>query len=162
MLCNSCNKREAAVIVQMSINGQLMSRSLCPVCAQQMHIEIAKSLARAGTVLDMLKMRTEQENTPRQAPQVPEVICSSCGHAVRDLTGNDRMGCAQCYDAFRERIAAVIVTDKAPHTPESPASDERSEIHRQLEQALVNENYEFAAVLRDRLRGSAREGDAGV
>ena len=160
MLCNSCNKREAAVIVQMSVNGQLMSRNLCPACAQQMHIEIAKSLARAGTVLDTLKKR-ENKDHPKPVPQVPEAICSSCGHAIRALTGNSRMGCARCYDAFRERIAAVIAPDKQPVQPEPSENDQRREIHRQLEQALVHENYELAAVLRDRLR-SAREGDAGV
>ncbi len=161
MLCNSCNKREAAVIVQMSVNGQMMSRNLCPACAQQMHIEIAKSLARAGTVLDTLKKRADRAQSQKPAPEVPEAICSNCGHAIRALTGNSRMGCAQCYDGFRERIAAVIAPGTVPVQDEAP-KNKRREMHRQLEQALVNENYELAAVLRDRLRESAREGDTGV
>ncbi|MGI6636067.1 MAG: UvrB/UvrC motif-containing protein [Christensenellales bacterium] len=160
MLCNNCNKNEAAVIVQMSVNGQLLSRHLCPACAQQMHMEIAKSLARAGTVLNVLKKRAEQKQSAKSAPLVPEVLCSSCGHAIRDLDGSSRMGCAQCYEAFRERIAALIRPDDPAAA--DPPKDPTKEIRRQLDQAVVNENYELAAVLRDKLRDGLKDGESSV
>lgn len=159
MLCNSCNKQEAAVIVQMSVNGQLLTRHLCPACAQQMHIEIAKSLSRAGEVLNTLRQRAEQAHADKAAQQVPEAICSACGHAIRELTGSSHMGCPKCYDAFRERIAQVIGGKDA--RPE-PAADPRKDIHRQLEEAVIAENYELAAALRDQLRNCAKEGDTGA
>lgn len=70
------------------------------------------------------------------------------------------MGCADCYDSFRDYLQRLLprISGNKSHTGKSPrASAEKPEddltaLKEKLAQAIQTENFEEATVLRDKIR----------
>lgn len=166
-LCDLCRENTASAHISRVVFGKTIQQYLCEICA-----------GRESAATDPSNS-TEKEETSESEPQekretVAEVIsdslrCPQCTTTWDRLRENGHAGCAQCYVTFEDQVYEVVAKLQfAPqHVGKSPQNalrrqrrleDSRvKQIHRlemlqrRLEEALATENYEEAAILRDKL-----------
>jgi protein arginine kinase activator len=91
-------------------------------------------------------------------------VCPRCGWTLDNLQEKGVLGCPYDYEAFEHQLnplikkahdGAVAHCGKIPtRTPrDSKREIEITQIRRQLDEAVRNEDYELAARLRDKLAG---------
>lgn len=123
--------------------------ALCEVCVAQVQV--------FGSLQKMLLPALMQQGLP-----VPQ-CCPVCHFTWQDLNQLSHLGCAECYRHFRGSIESSLMrlhgqtvhTGRRPRNQHSTAESQppgASELRQQLEQAVAEERYEDAAVLRDQLR----------
>ena len=161
MLCEKCGKNNATVMYTQIVNGQKSTLNICSACASGESIfDNFGSLLNFGT-------RHSSQNT----------VCPVCNMTLAEFSRKGRMGCGECYNTFRAHAGAMLkkihgtqkhVTDSAPQvkeevkevkeTPKNPVD----ELKEKLTKAISEENFEEAAVLRDKIREMENEkkGDA--
>lgn len=102
--------------------------------------------------------------------------CKLCGSSFDDIARRGKLGCPECYEQFGDRLAPTIERmhgrtkhiGKLPGRPavqsqpvqnehqaikkEEPAAETVADLRAQLNAAVAAEEYEKAAVLRDRIK----------
>ncbi|MHC4952614.1 MAG: UvrB/UvrC motif-containing protein [Planctomycetota bacterium] len=183
-LCQCCNQREAKIHFTELKDGKKTEMHLCEGCAQDKNMMLAfpsllSTLVKGGSG----GLAGESEAVPS--------VCPRCGIAYSEFKSKGRIGCPACYDAFApvlipllEKVhsASAHTGKHPPHEADPDASvpepstplpaaasepsapepvDEASRLQAELEAAIVAEDYELAAELRDRIRALAAsdEGD---
>lgn len=110
---------------------------------------------------------SKRTSTPARGEVSPPGKCPLCGSTLADIATTGKAGCAACYDAFGEALHALLrsVHGKAEHVGRTTAGFrakreklERLALLRQnLKDAIVSEQYEAAAGLRDEIRALEAE-----
>jgi len=152
MLCEKCGKRNASIMYTQIVNGKKSSLNLCSECASgESLFDNFGSLLSFGT-----------------RPEAGIVSCPLCGMTLAEFTRKGRMGCGKCYDTFRSQARMMlqkihgtsvhntesVKEEKKAPIPETPKK-EKSELEvlkEALQKAIADENYEEAAILRDKIR----------
>ena len=153
MKCNKC-QNEASFFYSETVNGQKASLALCADCAKAAGFftgATAKSLED-----DLYSVLFQKKQSP------PSKSCPTCGTTWQSISGNGMVGCADCYKAFREALSASIrrMHGNTKHVGRAPAGireKQEKETHvaalrAALQAAIVAENFEEAARLRDEIR----------
>lgn len=162
MKCDGCKKNEANLVLHMITNGQVATRTLCMECARKAHEEMAQAFSTMGMTLGgMEELRTAAVPEHKEELHLPRMICTSCRTAYENIDQDTVFGCLKCYEAFHDQVIGYLSDLKGqeePKTVESvsavqpipPATEQ--ELRERMEEALKTEDYERAAVLRDRLK----------
>ncbi|MDR1734031.1 MAG: UvrB/UvrC motif-containing protein [Oscillospiraceae bacterium] len=168
MLCEQCGKREATTFLSQRINDDVTEKHLCAQCAA----EAGLNLIPGGISLADLFGSVLATGT---VPPPKSKTCPQCGATMSAISKVGKVGCAECYRTFREELlpslqrmhGTVRYMGKAPcgapagATPlEAPtglnaplgAPSPASEKREALKQAIAEERYEDAAMLRDEIR----------
>ncbi|PIC63524.1 nucleotide excision repair protein [Sporosarcina sp. P13] len=163
MLCENCKERPATVVFKQETMNGATERHLCDKCAfysqtfsfspDQEPLSIQQFLAHwlGGTEL----LSGQKPNEVVAGPECPN--CSLTFHRFLDV---GKFGCATCYDTFREqlpRVFAKLHNGNTSHSGKIPVSlNERFALKKKLDdirvkmrEAVDNERFEEAAVLRD-------------
>ena len=161
--CQVCNKNEATWHITDIVGGELRELHLCDECAR------AKA---KGQVLVTDFLTGLLKNSARQIAEMAKLVCPHCQATFMDFHSLRRLGCPHDYEAFGESMMDLLKkihgatrhVGKVPTGADSRAS-QRAELRRlrqALGQAVKQEQYEQAALLRDRI-GQMEEalGDAG-
>lgn len=151
MLCEKCGKNNATVMYTQIVNGQKSTLNICSACASQESIfDNFGSLLSFGT-------RQNTQNT----------VCPVCGMTLSEFSRKGRAGCGECYNTFRPHASAMLrkIHGSAKHIadapseetvkPETPKKTEMSPLEKlkdELRAAIASENFEQAAILRDKIR----------
>ena len=155
MLCSQCQKNEATVYYKQNINGQVTEYALCPQCAAKVQ----------GIHLDGMNLFGSLLGRPH-AVGTPKKHCTLCGSTFESIRRSGKVGCAQCYEVFREQLAPMIHSlHSGTHIGRAPkgfaekrkAEDELSRLRGELKSAIEKENYEEAARLRDLIKAKEAE-----
>ncbi len=86
--------------------------------------------------------------------------CPDCGITLREILGIRRTGCAGCYTAFRRELEPLRPRARGPAESGETARWKRwRELRARLDEAILVENFERAAVLKARL-ARLRTGEA--
>ena len=162
MLCQKCGIKSAVVHYKKTINNNSAQVHLCENCA-------GINTLMSGFLSGM---------NPQSTRQV--VKCDFCGLTQNDISSIGKAGCANCYTVFREYLIPIIRrihgTDThagkkpKPHAEESPTAisteeptttdimiidsskdSELETLEKAMRQAVLDENYEEAAKLRDQI-----------
>ena len=162
ILCDECGQRPAAIHVTAIINGEKQDINLCHECASRRK-EFSVHMSALADKLGMLfRQRAEHATQQPESEPVPAVTCPTCGTTYAIFRKTGRLGCGDCYEAFRglltewlkKRVGAGIYAGSDGHDTEGALSG-RMEIIRlkKAQKAAVDgENYELAAQLRDQIR----------
>lgn len=151
MLCESCGKKPVATYVKAIINGELTEYSLCAECAQK--LGYGNLLTGFGCNFGSLAGEFSNESEPVNA-----VHCKCCGSTFEDIARSGKVGCAQCYHTFYDRLILLIqrIHGETKHRGKVPGTDlpppQLSLIRRELREAIDSENFEHAVALRDRIK----------
>jgi len=151
MLCENCNKCSATTHIKRTVNGVTKEYYLCENCAQKLGFN-SFSFFDTNNFFDSFFIN-------KNAKLREQKVCDNCGSTYNEIVKSGRMGCAQCYKTFKSEIMPSLVKmqKSVEHIGSKPKTfkcdnsnkDEIADLEKQLKQAIVNEEYEKAAQLRD-------------
>jgi protein arginine kinase activator len=98
MKCDVC-ENEATVFLTQIINGQMTTVNLCETCSKAKGVTEETGFGLAEAFLSP-SHRTEAETM--------EVVCDACGFTASQLKKIGRMGCPECYAAFRDGLDGLL------------------------------------------------------
>lgn len=167
MLCQECQKRPANVHLTHIINQEMKTSHLCEQCAREKG-GFTFEAPTPFSIHNLLPGLLETEAPPDgQALPACKVQCEQCGLTYAQFGKIGRFGCDRCYGAFNSRLRSLFrrVHGAAEHAGKVPARAgiqfriQRGigELRRQLQLHVDREEFEQAAVLRDRIRRLERE-----
>lgn len=157
MLCDICGKKEASVHLTEIINDQMTKLNLCEDCAREKGAEMEEHFGLSELLAGLTDMGTAME---------PEVAittkCPNCGLTYQNFRKIGRLGCGECYDAFKKELAPLLKRihgadrhiGKVPLKSGKSIKDTRTlqDLKIQLEKAIQMEEFEEAAKLRDKIK----------
>ena len=178
MMCEDCGVRPAKFHLTTIINGDRVERNLCPACMakHQKQLPGIDFSNLAGILNSILEGKSSEEQARRDA-EFEQLTCEQCGMTYPEFQKCGMLGCANCYQAFRTPLTALLqrVHGNTQHAGRVPAGVRsgvsiRMNIDRlkqKLQRAIADEEYEQAAKLRDAIRALSiqperKEGDIKV
>ena len=131
---------------------------LCAQCAQAkgLHIGAPTSQNYPEIVQKLSKSLLEpfqQSNPDTASPDTTSESCPECGWTERDFRQTSRFGCPHDYEHFSEFVEEVL--ERIHGYTEHASSDHEGRIEQlrgELDEAILAEDYESAARLRDAIR----------
>ena len=159
MLCQKCGKNIATVHTVTVINGVKDEKYLCSECANMKDFDMNFSFPTAN---DFFKGFFEPEEK-----LIETLTCPTCQTSYREFCDTGMLGCPECYENFRSRLAPVIKKLQGGNTANKPEAgeikikdekrDQLKDLKRQLKAAIKEENFEEAARLRDEIKEKENE-----
>jgi protein arginine kinase activator len=159
MLCNVCGKNPATVHLTEIIDSQMNELHLCEECARQKSAQMEQQFGLS----DLLAGLADFEKTSPKEVEMPALKCPHCGLTYVDFKKIGRLGCGQCYSAFKKQLGPLLkrihgsnqhigkVPDKTA-VPVQPKKPELEELKAKLQNAVEKEAFEDAARLRDQIK----------
>lgn len=163
MMCDDCGKRPAAVHISKVINGTKSEAHLCQECAQSQG-QLGFMTEPTFTFHNILAGLFEPDAVLHGAKgQAVRNRCPNCGLTFADFRRLGHLGCDQCYDTFRTELEPLLrrIHGSTAHTGKVPQGvqyglvrkeRELARLQEELHQAVLGEEYERAAELRDTIR----------
>lgn len=162
MLCQNCGKNEATTHVKRIVNGSASEYHLCQRCAGKLgydNILGGFDFGFGGLFGNLFS----QNALPGEAAAVR---CKKCGSSYRDIAESGKVGCAECYKIFGERLMPSLqkIHGRAKHIGKTPAgvvlTPERQyeSLKGKLQKAIETQNFEEAAKIRDEIKSLEQEG----
>ena len=159
MKCELCGKRESVVHVQQAIGNESLDIHLCEVCAHEKGISRQSDkvdLSLTQLLTGLLDLKHDDEG----GEEVGE--CPTCGMTISEFKKDGRLGCPDCYASFATHIRGVHkrLSGATRHRGKLPQSllsfkellVDKERLKTQLNDAVSQEDYETAAVIRDQIR----------
>lgn len=164
MLCQKCKQKEANTHVKSVVNGEYEEYMLCSECAKEMgytnlwsdfHSDFNSILGSFFS--NALPARSETTRCP---------VCKSTYH---DIAKSGQVGCANCYEIFANELMPSIrrihgntthcgkrperfSTKPSQDVPEKESKNELESLREELIKAIDEQNFEYAAQLRDKIK----------
>lgn len=172
MLCERCNKNEAKIHLIKSINGDKTGVWLCDSCAKVFgELAIVKSSDWKSISFNKI-INSLFEGTRLKDEKVTNLVCKACGTTYEEVKEKRILGCDKCYYYFRDNLNKLIKKNQGniEHIGKIPKREgiiikKRKEIKKfknDIQKAIVIEDYEKAAVLRDKILDLEKELKEGV
>jgi protein arginine kinase activator len=155
MTCDVCKANTATVYLTQIVDGNMKKINLCESCSKEKGVSDPTGFALADLLLGLGESHQVE-------PAPPAEQCAVCGFTQADLKKTGRLGCSECYQTFSEGLASLIkaMHKGTRHTGKIPArlyrnlarSGRLHELRQNLQQAVLKEDYESAASIRDEIR----------
>lgn len=159
MLCQSCKKNEANTHIKKIINGKVEEYILCDECAKKMGY--GNAFDDFNFNLDSFLGGLFSENMSSKIAH-ETLTCKSCGSSFDDISATGKVGCADCYTTFCDKLMPLIkrIHGNTNHSGKlaCAASDEKklenkiTALKTELNEAVKEQNFELAATLRDKIK----------
>ncbi len=154
MICQNCNKNEANMHIKRIINGRAAEVHLCSDCARFLGYGEAFSGFGLGLGELLGEILSKNENAGSGSQR-----CPGCDKSFEEIAGDGKMGCAECYNVFYDKLMPSLnkIHGKATYVGSKPQKSENDlktelfELKNQLENAIQEQNFELAAQLRDKI-----------
>ena len=147
MKCSRCNKNEATVFYKQNINGDIKEFALCSECASSHEHDIYAPFVN----LNLFGVKN--------IPVSEKKRCNLCGSSFDDIRREGKVGCGKCYETFEKELRSTInsIHGTSLHEKRIPKeikeiNDEIDSLKKELKAAIENEEYERAAILRDKIK----------
>ena len=172
MLCDNCKRNEATIIIKEIHNGKAESINLCAECARlkeqqgelgSLGFNLAEVLFDLGKLTKALKpgAKTPEVEVPSE---VAQAVCPHCGWSAEKIRENEGLlGCPECYRTFAPLVEGAVarIQRGLVHLGKRPSGVgtggavamrlEVERLQRELKELIKREEYEAAAVTRDRI-----------
>lgn len=167
MKCQSCNERPATVHITKIINGQKSELHLCEECAKQKRIGFSSGglssfIEEEGFSIGKLLSSFFDYPANIYEEKAQEKACDNCGMSFPRFTETGRFGCSRCYNEFANQMNPLLrrIHGKTYHVGKIPRrtgkqlriKSEINRLKRELQEAVNAEEYERAAILRDKIK----------
>lgn len=170
MLCQKCQKRVANIQFTQIINNNKHVLYLCENCAKE---EGKFKISPPFNINDFLSSIMGVQYMTSVSPHTHEATCDTCKMTYEDFKKAGKVGCADCYKAYGEKIMPLLkrlhgnvqYNGKIPGKIYSrvKVSREIKKLKEQLNVCIKNEEYEKAAKIRDKIKEmEAREKDLEI
>ncbi len=162
MLCQNCGKNEATTHIKQIINGDMAESHLCPDCAS--HLGYSDMFSGFGLNLSELFGGFLGDMMPSIAAGKTQ-RCEKCGSSFDEIVHSGRVGCADCYRTFYDKLLPSIqrihgkikhsgkVSTAAPAEPKIETTEEKIEkLKAAMNDAVAKQDFESAAKIRDEIK----------
>ncbi|MBE6395029.1 MAG: hypothetical protein E7044_13415 [Lentisphaerae bacterium] len=175
MLCDNCQKNEATIHIKRVVEGKVRAIHLCAECAKEQEeqgavgalgFNLAEVLFNIAGLRDIVPPEPEtEEETVEDSGSDTTFCCPDCGWTMEKLRqSNGKLGCSECYrsfavvihDAFSRMQRGKIHMgkkpgDARPFQTRAALQLEIARCKKELSELVRREEYERAAVCRDKL-----------
>ena len=151
MLCDYCQKNEATNVLKQTINGKTKLLHICDSCANSM---LFSNLFSDFSINQFFSQGLQPVRTKK--------VCDKCGMSLDDIMSTGKVGCDHCYDVFSGELSRSIekIHGKSHHVGKAPRSaagklkqkNELAAAKEELSRLIEKQNFEQAAVVRDRIK----------
>jgi len=177
MICELCKKNQATIHIQEIVEGKKKALHICTECAAKKSHD--DTFLKGFNLAEMLYNLTGQMEFPfaneEQAPAGGDsqmlLSCHICGWDSDKFRKTGRLGCSNCYNAFKELLEPALknMHKGSLHVGKKPgggASNESGRImlelmnlQKELEDLVQREEYEKAAIIRDKINELKKQMD---
>ncbi len=150
MLCSHCHNKEATH----GVDGEDGLPPLCDDCFARLGEAAGYFGSDAGLFVSFMQ------------PETSEGVCPACGTALSDYARTGLLGCAECYEAFREQLRPAVrrIHGRTVHTGKHPCGDgkmyelldERKRLRGELERAVREKRMKDAERINRDIRDISR------
>lgn len=162
MLCQNCNQKPASIHITQITNGEKKEMHLCEQCSvlqdtYNISFNFPSFIANFLDLGDYSQQSSEiNENTNNLC------VCPACGMDYDTFKKYGKFGCRVCYHTFRSHINPMIkklhgkdqhIGKLVKHGGENLRLErELAELNAKLTKAVELEEYEDAAIYRDKIK----------
>ena len=170
MTCDICGKKKATVHLTEIVDEQMSEMHLCEECARQKSSQMEQQFGLA----DLLAGLSDPSKTSTAKESDKTALkCSRCALPYEDFRKFGRLGCGDCYTSFKEHLTGLLrkIHGSNKYLGKTPASyqekssvplteaavallpsENLSDLKQQLQSAITAEDFEKAALIRDKIR----------
>lgn len=139
-MCDKCKSKPATGFWSLTVNGKKQEMYLCENCLKQVENN-----------LNFNKCSDDVFNVNKK--RVKEKVCKTCGRTFSEFENNLFLGCADCYNAFKDELLPIIaniqgnnahigkVPPKKSVTNINSTNKDIHELQKKLNQAIKEERY---------------------
>ncbi len=158
MLCQNCGKYEATTHVKRIVNGESAEAHLCSDCAKALGYNDVFG-GFSNTFGDLLGSFFGEPQVSAISSRT--IRCEKCGNTFNDIVNSGKIGCADCYTTFYDKLLPSLqrIHGKTRHEGKNPTIlkaevtnvNPIEDLEEQLRIAIDEQNFEKAAQLRDKI-----------
>lgn len=169
MLCQKCKQNNATSHIHYVRNGVVRDMYLCNTCATEYKSENLYD----GDIFNMLSSLL---NNGAEASNLSNIKlkCDCCGAEFNEIRRTGKVGCSNCYKVFEAQLSPIVarIHKNTVHIGKKPENIEDTvdikhedisddckykeptiaDLRRELNEAIEKEEYEKAAVIRDKIK----------
>ena len=162
MLCQNCGKNEATTHIKQIINGDMAESHLCGDCAS--HLGYGDVFSGFGFNLSEVFGGLLGDMRPAVSGG-KTLRCSKCGASFDDIAREGKVGCAECYRTFYDRLLPSIqrIHGKIKHSGKASSGapvaekvetlkEKIEKLRHQMNEAVAKQEFEQAAKIRDEIK----------
>ncbi|HVK16729.1 MAG TPA: UvrB/UvrC motif-containing protein [Fimbriiglobus sp.] len=156
MKCQRCPKQATLHITEVLPDERFEELHLCEDCAKKYLYEPAAAQQQAAKKSGKPAADLDLGDDPGGKQ------CEACGIKFVEFRNAGRLGCSHDYDSFREELLPLLesIHGDVRHQGKTPrrlpkaksAQAELAQLRKKLQQAVLEEAYEEAASIRDRIK----------
>jgi protein arginine kinase activator len=159
MLCDICGKNPATVHLTEIKDDQMNELHLCEQCAHKKSAQMEQQFGLS----DLLAGLADFEK-PKDEKDAASVKCPTCGLTYKDFKKIGRLGCGDCYRAFKNFLTPLLkrIHGSNTHCGKCPLkvpvkggkkkTVDIGELRCRLQKTIEIEAYEEAARIRDQIK----------
>jgi len=163
MYCEECEKRPAVVHVTKIVNGQKIEKHLCEQCAKKQQDQIGFTFLPDFSFSNFISSMLDMDSFSTFGNiKTEEIVCDKCGLTYSQFAKIGRLGCDKCYGIYGNKLDHLLkrIHGNTKHNgkiPKRSGEDLRFKMELQnarleLQKAVVEEEFERAAILRDKIK----------
>lgn len=161
MFCEKCGKNHATTHIKTVVNGIVREYNLCEICA--------KDFSYSGNTLTGMLASMFGDIT-NISGMVEQKQCPVCKCSFADIAKSGKAGCTECYKTFYSELLPYLkrvhgstkhvgkVPNNAPLMAK-PKAETIEDLRAKLSQLVIEENYEQAAIVRDKIKEMEAKND---
>lgn len=157
MMCEVCKKNKAVVHFINIVNGKKKHKMLCEECALKINnISIGDELKEEWNFNKILNGLLDYMDNYKEDERI-EIFCKKCGRTYKDFKESGICGCSECYKIFSEKYDFLEGKEHIGKIPKGKTERIKNKrniynLKVELKELIKNEEFEKAAVLRDKLK----------
>src|SRR3989338_5264700 len=99
MKCDLCEKKATVHLTEI-VDGQVTEMHLCEECAREKSVQMEQQFGLADLLAGL-------SDFGKQTQEVEQVVlkCPNCSMSYDDFRKFGRLGCGQCYEAFKTHLS---------------------------------------------------------
>lgn len=167
MQCQECHQNPASLHFTKIINGKKTETHLCEQCAKEKGEMIAGTggFSINSLLSGLLNFEYPLAGKSKESTfaNVENIYCKQCGMSFHQFSKVGRFGCSNCYTTFQSKIDPILKrvhSGNTTHTGKIPKriggnlhiTKKITQLKEQLQKAILHEEFENAAELRDQIR----------
>jgi protein arginine kinase activator len=163
MLCDICGKNPATVHLTEIIDEQMNELHLCEDCARQKSAQMEQQFGLSDLLAGMVEFGKPEKETEVAS----SIKCVNCGLSYADFKKIGRLGCGECYRAFRKYLLPLLkrIHGSSQHLGKSlfkvakvvKKKLDLQELRNKLQKLIEEEAFEEAARIRDQIKELERK-----
>ncbi|MDO5037249.1 MAG: UvrB/UvrC motif-containing protein [Tissierellia bacterium] len=160
MLCEDCHEREAILTYSFLDGEERVERHICQACMEKYLVEtfpfsLVQDQGLESLVGHIFSLLLKEEDGAEE-----DLSCSHCQTSLEEFKRTSLLGCSHCYETFSGALDKMIPQIQGadyhvglrPQDKNQDLIKEIKALEAQLEEAVLEERYEDAAVYRDQIQ----------